>query len=172
MSTYAEAQNHKIMEFKPLTLVKAGAGAGKTFRLKETLTQWVLQGRVKPENILAVTYTNARAAAMRERIRADLVEASIKNSEIGINPSAIDSAQISTIHGFGLSLIERFAYKAGISPKPRQLNEAEQKQLIKHTTAQLETVASITDQLDLYGYAGTKNNDSFISKTDQFRNDV
>lgn len=172
MSTYAEAQNQKIMEFKPLTLVKAGAGAGKTFRLKETLTQWVLQGRVKPENILAVTYTNAGAAEMRERIRADLLEASLKSSETDINPGAIDNAQISTIHGFGLSLIERFAYKKGISPKPRQLTETEEKQLIKHTTAQLETVSRITEQLDLYGYTGTKNNDGFTSKTDQFRKDV
>lgn len=167
-----------------LTLIKAGAGSGKTFGIQEQLTKWVIAEKIKPEKILAVTFTNGGAAELRERIRANLLaEISKKakasenegkeDSSTKIDLAAIDKAQITTIHGFGLSLVERFAYAKGISPKPRQLNEAEQAQLIKHATAQLEqTLETITKNLDLYGYTGTMQGDKFVSKTDQLRGDV
>lgn len=42
-----------------LTLVPAGAGSGKTYRIKTDLTEWVKSGVVRPDRILAVTFTEA-----------------------------------------------------------------------------------------------------------------
>src|SRR5690554_6349262 len=152
-----------------LTLIKAGAGSGKTYGIQETLSDWVLTKGLQPEQILAVTFTNAGAAEMRERIRANL----LGNVGSNINLSDIDKAQITTIHGFALSLVERFAYHLGLSPKPRQLTEAEQNQLIKHATAQFaKTTEKGSTNLDLYGYTGTMKGDKYVSKTDQFCGDV
>ena len=38
-----------------LTIVPAGAGSGKTFRIKSDLTNWVKENLVGPDRILAVT---------------------------------------------------------------------------------------------------------------------
>ena len=56
-----------------LTIVPAGAGSGKTFRIKSDLTKWVKGNLVAPDRILAVTFTEAAAAELRGRIRASLL---------------------------------------------------------------------------------------------------
>ena len=56
-----------------LVIVPAGAGAGKTHRIKTQLSDWVKRGVVRPERILAVTFTEAAAGELRERIRAGLL---------------------------------------------------------------------------------------------------
>ena len=61
-------------ELKPFTVVRAGAGAGKTYRIKEDLARWITEGRVQPERVMAVTYTEAAAAELRERVTAELLK--------------------------------------------------------------------------------------------------
>ena len=56
-----------------LVIVPAGAGAGKTHRIKTQLSDWVKRKIVRPERILAVTFTEAAAGELRERIRAGLL---------------------------------------------------------------------------------------------------
>ncbi len=152
----------------PLTLVKAGAGAGKTYLIQQTLVDWVLKKGLNPRDILAVTFTNAAAAEMRERIRSSLIKES-QEKGVQINLDGLDQAHITTIHGFGLSIIERFAYEKGLTPKPRQLTEAEKNQLIKQAVASLAVIEEITQRLDQYGYTGTTKGEKFVSKSDQFR---
>ena len=53
-----------------LTLIPAGAGSGKTYRIKEQLADWVERGLVAPHRIAAVTFTESAAGELRERIRA------------------------------------------------------------------------------------------------------
>ncbi len=154
-----------------LTLVKAGAGAGKTHQIQTTLVDWVLNKGLDPKTILAVTFTNAAAAEMRDRIRSKLLEAAHKQ-DINIDLNGLDQATITTIHGFGLGLIERFAYEKGLNPKPRQLTEAEQSLLIKQALASLTEVAELSDKLDQYGYTGTQKGDKFVSKADEFREHI
>ncbi|HQT01695.1 MAG TPA: UvrD-helicase domain-containing protein [Thiotrichales bacterium] len=154
-----------------LTLVKAGAGAGKTHQIQTTLVDWVLNKGLDPKTILAVTFTNAAAAEMRDRIRSKLLEAAHQQG-INIDLNGLDKATITTIHGFGLSLIERFAYEKGLNPKPRQLTEAEQSLLVKQALASLTEVAELSEKLDQYGYTGTQKGEKFVSKADEFREHI
>ncbi len=154
-----------------LTLVKAGAGAGKTHQIQTTLVDWVLNKGLQPKTILAVTFTNVAAAEMRDRIRSKLLEAAHQQGLI-IDLNELDKATITTIHGFGLSLIERFAYEKGLNPKPRQLTEAEQSLLIKQALASLTEVAELSEKLDQYGYTGTQKGERFVSKADEFREHI
>ena len=58
-----------------LKILPAGAGSGKTWRIKTDLADWVEQGLVRPDRILAVTFTEAAAGELRDRIRFELMTA-------------------------------------------------------------------------------------------------
>ena len=152
------------MDFKPLSLISAGAGSGKTYHIQQTLVEWIRQGAVQADRILAVTFTNAAAAEMRERIRLALLNHGLYDEAARIN-----LAQISTIHGFGFSLLERFAYEQGISPAPRQLTEAEQEVLVRLALVREESIDPILNRLADYGYKAENRGSQWISPTDQFR---
>ena len=144
--------------------VKAGAGAGKTFRITKKLGNLIQQGDIAPEKILAVTFTNAAAGEMRQRIRTYLIENGLK-----AEAEKVKDTTISTIHGFGLSLIERFAFEVGISPKPRQLTEAEQNQLIRQALSEVSVIEQVLNDLSRYGYKGKFKGEAFETSVEEFK---
>ena len=88
-----------------LTIVPAGAGSGKTFRIKSDLTNWVKENLVGPDRILAVTFTEAAAAELRGRIRASLLAEGMV--EAALMASTEPEQEISGLSAF--ELITRFA---------------------------------------------------------------
>ncbi len=130
-----------------LTLVPAGAGAGKTTRIQNTLADWIEAGQVKPGRILAVTFTEAAASELRMRIRAELM----KRGRIE-DALEIDRAYLGTIHSLGQRLLTEHAFAAGRSPQSRLLSEAERDILIRHKMAQCQALEPIMQDLGRYGY--------------------
>ncbi|WP_019027647.1 UvrD-helicase domain-containing protein [Colwellia piezophila] len=160
------ALNELITPYQPLNLIKAGAGAGKTYHIQKTLTDWICQGNVKADRILAVTFTNAAANEMQERIRLALIQKGLHEES-----KLLQQSSISTIHGFGLSLIERFAFEKGSSPEPKQLTEAEQRILISRALSDVEDIDPILSRLPYWDYKLKKGKD-FISASEQLKNDL
>lgn len=132
---------------RELVIVPAGAGAGKTHRIQETLSEWVNRKLVKPERILAVTYTEAAAAELRERIRSGLLARGMVAEAL-----AAERAYISTIHGLGLRLLTEHAMAAGTSPQPRHLSDAERDLLIRQALAHASSLDPIKADPKRYGY--------------------
>ena len=83
-------------------IVSAGAGSGKTAVLTERIKQILLKG-VKANELLVLTFTNAAAAEMKERItKAMLNEDSLKDRTF-----EVDNAYITTFDSFSLSLVKK-----------------------------------------------------------------
>lgn len=130
-----------------LTIVPAGAGSGKTFRIKSDLTNWVKNELVGPDRILAVTFTEAAAAELRGRIRASLLGEGMVEAAL-----AVEQAYVSTIHGLGLRILSEHAFAAGASPQPRALAEAERDLLIRQAMAHAECLEAVKADLPRFGY--------------------
>lgn len=130
-----------------LRIVPAGAGAGKTFEIKKTLATWIKSGVVQPERILAVTFTEAAAGELRERIRTALLKEGLPIAGL-----AVERAYVSTIHSLGLRLLTEHAFAGGTSPQPRHLDEAERNMLIREALPHASALKPIEAELERYGY--------------------
>lgn len=117
-------------------LVSAAAGSGKTAVLVERIISKILDER-KPADIdrlLVVTFTNAAAGEMRERIRAALekrLEEQPENEHLQRQITLVHHAQITTIHSFCLEVIRNHFHKIGLDPGFRIGDEGELK-LLRH----------------------------------------
>lgn len=145
-----------------LTIVPAGAGSGKTFRIKTDLTDWVRKELVAPERILAVTFTEAAAAELRGRIRASLLAEGLVEQAL-----SVEQAYVSTIHGLGMRLLTEHALAAGASPQPRTLTEPERDLLIRQAIAHAPSLAAVKADLPRFGYRAVMWSDASLE--DQFR---
>jgi len=145
-----------------LTIVPAGAGSGKTFRIKSDLTEWVKNTLVAPDRILAVTFTEAAAAELRGRIRASLLAEGMVEAAL-----AVEQAYVSTIHGLGLRILSEHAFAAGASPQPRALAEAERDLLIRQAMAHAQSLEAVKSDLPRFGYRSSFFSNA--SKEDSFR---
>jgi len=106
-------------------LVSASAGSGKTFVVVEKIINSIVKDKMDIDSMLIVTFTNAAASELKERIVAKLQEAldkayKEKDKEaiyhISRQINKAWSANISTIHSFCLSVIKENFYTLGIDP--------------------------------------------------------
>ena len=57
-----------------LDVVSAGAGSGKTYQIKNTVGRWIKEKLVSPDRIVAVSFTEAAAGELKERLRKELID--------------------------------------------------------------------------------------------------
>ena len=153
------------MTLPSLTVIPAGAGSGKTYTIQQQLGDWVRDRLVAPDRIVAVTFTEAAVAELRERISAKLLAMGRVEDAL-----RLDQAYISTIHGYGLRILTEFAFESGSSPQPRLLNEDEKNALIRLALARTDKADEIMSNLAAYGY--TYDYNSSRSAEDIFRDDL
>lgn len=95
-------------------VVSASAGSGKTAVLVERLCQLVLKDHISIDSILAMTFTKDAAAEMKARLLSKLKEQP-KTDYILQQMALLETANISTIDSFCLSIVQNYYYKIPIS---------------------------------------------------------
>ena len=90
-------------------IVSAGAGSGKTAVLTERVLRKVKDG-INVNELLVLTFTNAAAAEMKERIRQKL-----KDNNLVEQLNKLDNAYITTFDAYSLSLVKKYHYLLNIN---------------------------------------------------------
>ena len=141
LSTLNEEQRRIATTLDHPIFVEAGAGSGKTFTLTRRIA-WALSPGSGTDGhpfvddlsqVLVITFTNAAAREIRERVRSTLRDAGMREASL-----QVDSAWISTIHGMCTRILKRHAFDLGLDPDFRVASTNEQIEL--YNRALLETV--------------------------------
>lgn len=127
-----------------IKVITASAGSGKTTRLSQVLDDAIASGRVRPDGIVATTFTRHAAAELIERARGHLLA-----SGRGREAHQLLAARIGTVNSVCGALVTDFAFELGMSPVLRVLDEAtaeiEQKRALAAVVSQ-----DVSDELDGY----------------------
>ena len=138
MSVSWTEEQQKVIEIrKKNVLVSAAAGSGKTAVLVERILSLVCGDRegdtpVDVDQLLVVTFTNAAAAQMRERVGLALekrLEEEPENVHLQKQQTLIHNAQITTIHSFCQYVIRNYFHVLNLDPSFRIGDEGELKLL-------------------------------------------
>lgn len=107
----SEAQREALEDRTAKVLVSAGAGSGKTRLLVAYFLQALVVENVRPQDLVAVTFTRKAGAELTSRIRKFLVEMGREDLA-----QSLDAATIGTIHSLCSRLIRQNAFMAGVDP--------------------------------------------------------
>ncbi|MCC6810878.1 MAG: UvrD-helicase domain-containing protein [Deltaproteobacteria bacterium] len=113
LSVLNREQLEAVLHQEGPALVLAGAGSGKTRVITYRIARLIRDG-VKPENVLAVTFTNKAAAEMRERV-GHLVG---RGGRKGLT--------VSTFHALGHKMLRECSDAAGLMPRFSIFDQGEQ----------------------------------------------
>lgn len=160
MSKWTKEQSEVISHRKGNLLVSAAAGSGKTAVLVEHVIDRLLDKEhpISLSSVVLMTFTEAAASEMKERIKARLKEAFLENRDPHIEReiAELPNANISTIDAFCKRLIEENYTSLGIEPNFR-IGEKNELALLKE---------DIVEELleEEYG----KKEESFLSFVDRY----
>ena len=144
-----------------IKIVSAGAGSGKTYRLSSEMVAF-LQDGVRPEGIIATTFTKKAAAELQERVRIRLLQEGMRQEA-----ALLSNALIGTVHGLGVKLLQRFAYEAGVSPNVSIIAEEDHQLLFNQALATVLTEERVDRMEQLVIHLGLVDNSYF-----DWRNEV
>ena len=157
-------------------LVSAAAGSGKTAVLVERIISMILdtEEKVDIDKLLVVTFTNAAASEMRERI-ADAVSKALEEATKLEKKDVIEHLQkqilflnranITTIHSFCLDVIKNNIHLITLDPNFR-IGDTTECQLIAQ-----EAIDDVFEELYEQGYLGDENSEKgkrFLKLIDSF----
>ena len=93
--TFDKPQREAIEHVQGPMVVLAGAGTGKTTVLIQRIARLIREGHARPDEILALTYTENAAAEMQQRVQLEL------------KGTAIEGLQACTFHAWCNGLLQR-----------------------------------------------------------------
>jgi len=113
-------------------LVLAGAGSGKTRVIAYRIAYLIQNAAVRPENILAVTFTNKAASEMRQRVQHI------------VGPARSAEPLISTFHSFCVRLLRREIHQLGYRRDFSIYDTDDQKRLVKNILQEMAPETNMT----------------------------
>lgn len=122
MPIWSAAQKEAIDSVEKNIVVSASAGSGKTAVLTARMVKRIAQDRIPVENLLAMTFTDAAASEMKNRLHAGLDKEKEETTDEELKEyltqqcAMMGSAKICTIHSFCLDVIKENYFVIGLSP--------------------------------------------------------
>ena len=132
---------------KNITYISAGAGTGKTYTLTTKLAALISKDKndpehIEPEQVILTTFTVKAANEFKEKAKAELYKIG-KYDEA----SRLDNALMGTIDSVALTLIQKYWYTIGISPKQGVMDDSAKATYIN------QSIANIPSDEDLKFFA-------------------
>lgn len=158
---WTNEQLQAIQEKDSNILVAAAAGSGKTAVLVERIIHKIIDEQMDIDKILVVTFTNAAASEMRERILEAIYKKLEENSEnVHLQRQIIllNKASICTIHSFCLDVIHNHFYEIDL-PSNFKIADTAEIDLLKQ---------EVLD--DLFEQKYTENDKDFIELLENYTN--
>ncbi len=113
-----EFQRRAVEHTEGPLLILAGAGSGKTRVITHRIAKLLVDNKVHPDAIFAVTFTNKAAEEMKKRV-------------VGLIGPEGSRVFIKTFHSAGVSILRRFGQAAGISNNFSIYDQSDQASIIK-----------------------------------------
>jgi ATP-dependent helicase/nuclease subunit A len=158
-TTLTAEQTRAITTRDVSVALSAGAGCGKTFVLTERFLSHLDQSSddeyqepARLRQLIAITFTDAAAREMRQRIRDKCYERLERAETAGDQRRwqrllrEIETARISTIHAFCASLLREHAAAAGLDPTFAVLDQGDADVLLYNTID--DTLRRLLEKLD------------------------
>ncbi len=123
ISQLNDEQIKPVLDTEGAVLVIAGAGSGKTRVLTTRIAYLVLEKKVSPANIMAITFTNKAAGEMKERLRKLVGD--------------IDDMWVSTIHSMCVRILRRDIEKLGYDKNFTIYDESDKDKVLKRAFEEL-----------------------------------
>lgn len=158
---WTNEQLQAIQEKDSNILVAAAAGSGKTAVLVERIIHKIIDEKMDIDKILVVTFTNAAASEMRERILEAIykkLEENPENVHLQRQVILLNKASICTIHSFCLDIIHNHFYEIDL-PSNFKIADTAEMDLLKQ---------EVLD--DLFEQKYTENDKDFIELLENYTN--
>ncbi len=101
-------------------LISAAAGSGKTAVLVQRIIQMITKDKIDIDRLLIVTFTNAAAGEMRERIAGAIMEEMEKKTDsehhLRRQINLLNRAYITTIHSFCIDVVRKHFHVINVDP--------------------------------------------------------
>ena len=119
---WTEEQKQAIYESGSNILVAAAAGSGKTAVLVERIINKIINENIDIDKLLVVTFTNAAASEMRERVLNAIykkIDEDPENEKLQRQVTLLNKASICTIDSFCLDVVRNNFFEIDIAPNFR-----------------------------------------------------
>ena len=162
MTSWTTEQQDAIDTRDTSLLVAAAAGSGKTAVLVERIIQMIsdTEHPVNVDELLVVTFTNAAAQEMKERIGdaiAKALEANPSSEHLHRQSLLLQKAKITTLHSFCLELVRENFFHLGLDPGMKIADDTENNMILE------DTVAEIMEE-----YYSMEDNDLFLNTVNAY----
>ncbi len=140
-------------------MVLAGAGTGKTRVLIHRIAYQIQVNHLKPNEILAVTFTNKAAKEMKHRIH-DLLKVQTKKITVG------------TFHGICFQFLKKHYAEANLDAKFQLIDGGDQLALIKRLLKDLGLASSFVEPDDVQSFINYMKDKGLRAKEVELKNDL
>lgn len=123
------------MTTNKINIISASAGSGKTYSLKEELKKYLSGNgeiKVRPNAVIATTFTRKAAAELQERARIGLYEKGLYGEA-----NLFSDSLVGTVHSVCGNILKKYCYEAGLSPELDIITEDDEKMFFEIALSQV-----------------------------------